>query len=66
MTYSERKEKEKYLLYLIEQEQLVSIEKVANDYKCSIKTVRRMISSLREEGYNISYCRSNYNYFIKK
>lgn len=65
MTYSERKEKEKHLLYLIEQQRLCSLEKVANDFECSKKTVKRMICSLREEGYNIVYCRCRNNYYIK-
>jgi biotin operon repressor len=66
MTYSERKEKEKHLLYLIEYKRLHSLEKVASDYECSVRTVKRMLTNLREEGYNINYCRKNNNYFIKK
>ncbi|GAA3640329.1 HTH domain-containing protein [Flavivirga jejuensis] len=65
MTYSERKEKEKHLIYLIEQERLRSLEKVANDYECSVRTIKRMIASLREEGYNIYFCRVRYIYYIK-
>ncbi|WP_299431887.1 hypothetical protein [uncultured Maribacter sp.] len=65
MTYSERKEKEKHLLYLIEHKMLYSLEKVAVDYDCSIKTIRRMIGSLREEGYDIYFCRKTYNYYLK-
>lgn len=38
MTYSERKEK--HLLYLIEYKRLNSLEKVANDYECSVRTVK--------------------------
>ncbi|AUP78499.1 HTH domain-containing protein [Flavivirga eckloniae] len=66
MTYTERKIKEKHLLYLIENKMLVSIEKTANDFDCSKKTVRRMLASLREEGYNIVYCRAIHNYIIRK
>ena len=65
MTYAERKEKEKHLLYLIENERLHSLEKIANDYNCSKRTVKRMLASLREEGYNISYCRKCYKYIVK-
>ena len=65
MTYSERKEKEKHLLYLIENKRLTSLEKVANDYGCSLRTVERMLKELREEGYNIAFCRKSNKYFIK-
>ncbi len=65
MTYAERKEKEKHLLYLIKQERLVSIEKVAHDYGCSVRTVERMLKELRKGGYNIIFCRKNNRYFIK-
>ena len=65
MTYIERKEKEKYLLHLIEKQQLVSLQMVASNFGCSKRTVKRMIYSLREEGYNIYYCKSNCKYFIE-
>lgn len=65
MTYKERKEKEKYLLYLIEQKRLTTLEKVANDFHCSQRTVKRMLSGLREEGYNICYCRGKCKYYIE-
>jgi len=66
MTYAERKEKESYLLYLIEHKRLNSLEKVAVDYNCSIRTIKRMLSGLRYEGYNIRYCRKSNKYFIAK
>jgi len=66
MTYQEKKEKESHLLYLIEQQRLVNLEKVANDYECSIRTIKRMLSNLRNEGYNICYCRKTCRYFLKK
>jgi predicted DNA-binding transcriptional regulator YafY len=66
MTYSERKQKENHLLYLIKNERLYSLEKVASDYQCSVRTLKRMLNNLREEGYDIAYCRKKNNYFIKK
>lgn len=65
MTYAERKEKEAYLLYLIEQKRLYSLEKVANDYGCSIRTLKRMLESLRNEGKTIVYCRKSNRYLLK-
>ena len=65
MTYSERKEKEKHLLYLIEHNRLFSLKNVANDFDCSVRTVERMLASLREEGLNIIYCRKTNKFFIE-
>ncbi|GAL68870.1 DeoR family transcriptional regulator [Jejuia pallidilutea] len=66
MTYHERKEKEKHLLYLIEQKRLCSLEKVANDYECSIRTIKRMLENLRNEGKTIVYCRKSNKYLLEK
>ena len=65
MTYAERKEKEKHLLHLIQQQRLISLKKVARDYNCSKRTILRMLSSLREEGYNIEYCKKSFKYIFK-
>ncbi|WP_345004699.1 HTH domain-containing protein [Snuella lapsa] len=65
MTYTERKEKEKYLLYLIKQNRLGSIEEVAENFECSIRTVERMLRELREEGHKIAFCRKTNKYFLK-
>ena len=66
MTYTERKEKEKHLLYLIEHKRLCSLEKIANDYDCCKRTIERMLANLRNEGHDIRYCRKTNKYFIKK
>ena len=66
MTYQERKEKEKHLLYLIEHKRLCSLEKVANDFECSVRTIKRMIESLRNEDKNIRFCRKINKYFLEK
>ena len=66
MTYSERKEKEEHLLYLIEQKRLCSLEKVADDFDCSVRTVKRMLVNLRNEGKIIVYCRKSNQYSIEK
>lgn len=66
MTYAERKEKEKHLLYLIEHNRLHCLKKMASDYDCSKRTIKRMLANLREEGYNIVYSRVSNKYVIKK
>ncbi|MBG7631275.1 MAG: hypothetical protein IZT56_12705, partial [Bacteroidetes bacterium] len=50
MTYRERKEKEQHLLCLIKKEWLISLEKIAVDFNCSERTLKRMLFSLREDG----------------
>ena len=65
MTYLEKKEKENYLLYLIEKERLYSLKKVADDYECSVRTIKRMISNLRNQGKTITYCRKSNKYLLK-
>jgi biotin operon repressor len=64
MTYKERKEKEKHLLYLIKQNRLRCLDKTAEDFNCCKKTIRRMISDLREDGYDIVYSRISNSYQI--
>ena len=66
MTYAERKEKEKYLLYLIEQERLCYLDEIANKLECSTRTIERMIKDLREEGNDIFFCRKKHKYILKK
>ena len=66
MTYSEKKEKEKHLLHLIQHNRLISLENLANDFDCSVRTIKRMIANLRDEGYDITYCRIEFKYYIIK
>jgi len=65
LTYAERKEKEKYLLYLIKHNRLTSIEKVANDFGCSTRTIKRMLCDLKNEGHKIVYCYNTKRYFLE-
>lgn len=66
MTYLERKEKENYLIYLIENSRLISLRNTAEDFNCSIRTLKRMLSNLREQGYDITYCKIKCSYYINK
>ena len=66
MTYQERKEKEKHLLYLLKYKRLYSLEKIANDFGCSKRTIKRMLLNLRNEGKKIVYCRKSEKYFLQK
>ncbi|MFO7827404.1 MAG: HTH domain-containing protein [Bacteroidales bacterium] len=57
MKFTERKKKLDYLLEMIEKGRCFSLKQVAEKYGCSERTVRRMITELKEDGYNIYYCR---------
>ena len=41
------------------------IEKIAEDFECSVRTVKRMLNSLRYEGHNICYCKKSNKYLLK-
>lgn len=66
MTYFEKKEKEEYLLYLIEHKRLYSLKKVANNFGCSVRTIKRMLEGLRNQGKTIVYCRKSNTYLLEK
>ncbi len=45
-----------YLLEMIEKGRCLSIAQVSSKFNCSTRTVKRMISELKEEGHDIRYC----------
>lgn len=62
LTYTERLN---YLLEMIEKGQLLSLKQASEKFDCSKRTIRRMISMLRERGYQIKYSRRNMKYIIE-
>jgi len=56
MKFLERKEKNNYLLEMIEKDRCISLKQVADKFGCSKRTVKRMLSELKDEGHNIKYC----------
>lgn len=63
MRFIERKQKLEYLLEMIEKGRCISLEQIANEFDCSKRTVKRMISILKEDGNSIKYCPLNRKYF---
>lgn len=55
ITYNKRLN---YLLEMIQKGRLSSLEQAAHKYECSKRTIKRMISMLREQGHNIGYCKA--------
>ena len=55
MRFLERKKKMDYLLESIEKGRVLSLENVAEKFECSTRTVKRLLSDLREDGHFIRY-----------
>jgi biotin operon repressor len=66
MTYKERKEKMEYLLERIEKGWCSNLDLFAVKSNCSKRTVERMLFDLRDDGYEIKYCRVPNRYYIDK
>lgn len=64
MKYAERRKREEYLMYLLENKRLSNLEKIAEDFDCSKRTILRMLNNLRNEGYDISFCRTRKKYIL--
>lgn len=65
MNFRERKQRLDYLLEMVEKGQCISLMQIAEKFNCSESTVKRMITELRDEGYNIKYCKLNRKFLIK-
>lgn len=64
MTYIEYSERLSYVLDLIHHSGTGSPAELAHRLNISEKTVRRMINQLRQQGYNIKYCRIKKSYIL--
>ncbi|GGH12090.1 HTH domain-containing protein [Mucilaginibacter phyllosphaerae] len=62
-TYEQRLQ---YILEQIEKKRFRSLEVTADRFGCSVRTIKRMIAHLREQGHPISYDRLQKKYFIKE
>lgn len=65
MKYHERKERNEYLLEMVENKRCFSLKQIADIFACSERTVKRMLSELRDEGHNIKYCKSLKRFLIE-
>lgn len=61
ITYNDRLT---YLLERIERGALSSPHQMAENFQCSERTIRRMISRLRDKGFEIEYCKSQKKYYL--
>ncbi len=65
MTYKEHKQKADYLLEMIQKGRCYSLEQVAKKFACSKRTIKRMLTELREEGNEIYYCQNTQKFLLK-
>ena len=66
MNFIERKKRLDYLLQMIEKERCQSLEQIAIHFNCSKNTAKRMLVCLRDDGNNITYCKVNRKFYLKK
>lgn len=65
MNYLDYHSKITYLKGNIQKGRICSLEEIAIKFECSERTIKRMLSNLREQGFNVQYCRK-LNKFLKK
>ncbi len=64
MALSDKKEKLDYLLKLIETENAGTAKELSKRICVSPRTVERLISELRNEGYHIDFCAQRESYYL--
>lgn len=64
MTYLEYSERLSYILDLVTKGKLLCPSDLAENFKCSERTVRRMINTLRAKGHPIVYSKAMGRYAI--
>jgi predicted DNA-binding transcriptional regulator YafY len=53
-----------YLLEMVEKGQLLSLKQASKKFNCSERTIKRMLKTLREQGHEIKYNRTEKKFFI--
>lgn len=64
MTFLEHKERLEHLLELIRKGRCFALRDIASKFECSKRTVKRMLATLRDEGYDITYCQSSRRFYL--
>jgi predicted DNA-binding transcriptional regulator YafY len=62
MNFIEHKNNLAYLLEMIEKGQCISTYQMAQKFKCSTRTIDRMLVELRDDGAAIKYCKERKRY----
>ncbi len=66
MNYIDYHSKITYLKESIQKGRIYSLADVAIKFACSERTIKRMLSNLREQGFNVQYCRKMNKFLEKK
>jgi biotin operon repressor len=64
MDYLSYEKRLNYVLELIQKKRFRSLEDVASKFGCSTRTVKRILSLLREKGHDIRFDRLQKKYYI--
>jgi DeoR/GlpR family transcriptional regulator of sugar metabolism len=64
MDYLSYEKRLNYILELIQKKRFRSLEDTALKFGCSTRTVKRMLSNLREKGHDVHYDRLEKKYYI--
>ena len=62
MNFIKRKNNLAYLLEMIEKGQCISTSQMAQKFKCSTRTIDRMLVELRDDGAEVKYCKESKRY----
>jgi DeoR/GlpR family transcriptional regulator of sugar metabolism len=65
MDYRSYEKRLEYILELVSKNRFRSIEATASRFSCSSRTIKRMLSHLRDQGHDIQYNRQQKKYFIR-
>ncbi|WP_373009736.1 HTH domain-containing protein [Mucilaginibacter sp.] len=65
MDYRTYEQRLAYILEQIRKNRFRSLEVTADRFSCSVRTVKRMIAHLRDQGHEITYDRLQKKYIIK-
>jgi predicted DNA-binding transcriptional regulator YafY len=50
---------------MIENGRLLSLKQASRKFNCSERTIKRMLKTLREQGHEIKYSRTERKFFLK-
>ncbi len=51
---------------MIEKGRLSTMKQASEKFECSRSTIKRMMKTLREQGYEIKYCKLTRKYFLER
>jgi predicted DNA-binding transcriptional regulator YafY len=65
MNYLTYTEKMNYLLEMIKNGRLYSLQQACEKFNCSKSTIKRMLQTLRDQGQPIKYCKISKKFIVE-